>query len=151
MRNTAHVARRLTAGQLAAVRYARARRGDLGLSQTELAKKAHISRRTVVEFEAGRSWPNPDTLARIERMGLNLVVGRLTEYAHHHREQDLSTLDADIAAILESNLHPDLKLRLVDRLRTITIDSLHDEAEKQARLLAELSVPGEDEKGRGIA
>jgi transcriptional regulator with XRE-family HTH domain len=151
VRILAVVARKLTSGQQAAARYARARRGELALSQQALAKQAHVSERAIQNFEAGRTWPNPDTLARIERMGLDLVVGYLTEYAAKHREHEPSTLDEDIAGILESNMHPDLKLRLIDRLRSIRAAEIHREAAEVERRLAELSPPGEGDKGQEIA
>lgn len=120
VRHTAPVARKLSDGQRAAARYAKTRRGQLGLSQSELAEQAHIGRRTLIDFERERSWPNTDTLARLERMGLDLVVGFLTEYAATHMDGSAPPdVDADIAAILGSNLDPDLKLRLVDKLRSI--------------------------------
>lgn len=122
VRHTAPVARRLTDGQQAAARQARARRGELGLSQEELARRSHVGRRTIIDFEAGRAWPNTDTLSRLERLGLNWPVGHLTEYAAKFSDQRPSDVDEDIAAILDSTLDPDLKLRLIDRLREIRSD-----------------------------
>lgn len=43
-----------------------ARRGELGLSQEELAKRADVAYRTVQNFEHG-VWPNPVTRARLEK------------------------------------------------------------------------------------
>lgn len=114
--------RSLTPGQRAAVGAAVARRGELGLTQKELAAAAGVSERTIGMFEAGRSWPRADTLAQIERLGLNWPVGHLTEYAARNSDQRPPDVDQDIAAILSSNLHPDVKLRLIDRLREIRSD-----------------------------
>jgi transcriptional regulator with XRE-family HTH domain len=145
------VARQLNDGQRAAIRVARARRGELGLTQKELAQAAGVTVRTVEMFETFRTWPRADTLAQIERLGLNWPVGYLTEYAAKHREHEPSTVDEDIAAILDSNMHPDLKLRLIDRLRNIRVDELRDETAEVERQLAELSTPGKDREGRDIA
>lgn len=144
--------RSLSPGQRAAVGAAVARRGELGLTQKQLAAAAGVSERTIGMFEAGRTWPRADTLAQIERLGLDWPVGYLNEYALRYRSRDYTTtIEKDIADILGSNLHPDLKLRLVDRLRAIAVEQVYDEAEDLEARLAELSVPGEDEKGRGIA
>jgi transcriptional regulator with XRE-family HTH domain len=143
--------RSLTAGQKAAARAAIARRGELGLSQKKLAEKSYVSERAIQNFEALRTWPNPDTLARLERLGLNWPVGYLNEYAIKHREHnDRSTVAEDIADIMESNLHPDLKLRLIDRLRAIdeppTTRGLREQLAELERRLGE-----DDQKGSGIA
>jgi len=141
----------LTPGQRAAVGAAVARRGELALTQRQLAQAAGVSDRTIGMFEAGRTWPRADTLAQIERLGLNWPVGYLTEYAAKHREHEPSTLDEDIAGILDSNMHPDLKLRLIDRLRSIRAAEIHREAAEVERRLAELSPPGEGDKGQETA
>jgi transcriptional regulator with XRE-family HTH domain len=151
LRILAVVARQLADGQRAAIRVARARRGELGLTQKELARAAGVTVRTVEMFETFRTWPRADTLAQIERLGLNWPVGYLTEYAAKHREHEPSTLDEDIAGILDSNMHPDLKLRLIDRLRSIRAAEIHREAAEMERRLAELSPPGEGDKGQEIA
>ena len=102
-------------------------------------------------FEAFHTWPRADTLAQIERLGLDWPVGYLNEYAAKHRnyEQD-STVDRDIADIMESNLHPDLKLRLIDRLRAIdeppTVRELQTEIAELERRLGE-----GDQEGSGLA
>jgi hypothetical protein len=121
-----------------------------------LANRAGIARRTVIDFEAGRTWPNSDTLAQLERHGLGWPVGYLTEYAHNHRNHEPANIDADIAAILDSNLHPDLKLRLIDRLRVIVSDKeaerLYAAAERAAAWRDELrDIPGEGEDKRDSA
>lgn len=118
------MARKLTTGQRAAARAAIARRGELGLSQRQLAKEANVSLRAIQNFETFRTWPNADTLARLERLGLNWYVGYLNEYAARRDSamDDGESPDRDIADIMESNLHPDLKLRLIDTLRQIRSD-----------------------------
>lgn len=133
---------------MAAARYARARRGQLRLSQQALADRASVSRRTIIDFEAERTWPNTDTLVRLERMGLDLLPGYLTEYAATHGRADQNTLDEDIAAILDSNLHPDLKLRLIDRLRSIEPPA--EEVTGGDDIVRDLS-PGEEQEGRDTA
>lgn len=112
----------LTPGRRAAVRAALTRRGELGLTQAELAKRAGVHRRTIQDFEAGKKWPRTQTLAQLERLGLDWPVGYLSEFAAKHSEQHPPDVDEDITAILESNLHPDLKLRLIDRLLEIRSD-----------------------------
>ena len=112
--------------------------------------------RTVEMFETFRTWPRADTLAQIERLGLNWPVGYLAEYAAKHRNHEPDDIDADIAAILDSNLHPDLKLRLIDRLRVIVNDKeaerLHAAAERAAAWRDELrDIPGEGEDKRDSA
>src|SRR5215469_812372 len=44
----------------------RARRGELGLTQEQVAAAARVHTRTVQNLESHR-WPNPATLARLER------------------------------------------------------------------------------------
>ena len=43
-----------------------ARRGELGITQEEAARRGRVAVRTVQNFEAGR-WPNPSTRARLEK------------------------------------------------------------------------------------
>jgi len=53
----------------------RGRRRDLGLSQSELAKKAGVSRKWISELEAGKSRVELGLVIRVlERLGLTLVV-----------------------------------------------------------------------------
>jgi transcriptional regulator with XRE-family HTH domain len=78
----------LTAGQRAAIRAAKARRGELGLTQTKLADNAGVHRRTYQDFERGLAWPHATTLAHIERLGLNWYAGKLSDIATGVDEQD---------------------------------------------------------------
>src|SRR5512139_362915 len=71
----------LTRGQRTAAAAAKARRGDLRLTQRELADKAGVHWRTVQDFEAGNSWPQAKTLAQIERLGLGWYAGKLGDIA----------------------------------------------------------------------
>lgn len=123
------MARELTDGQRAAARAAIARRGELDLTQKQLAKKAAVSLRAIQNFETFRTWPQADTLARMERMGLDWYVGYLNEYAARYDNgsgRQEADVDRDITDIMESNLHPDLKLRLIDQLREIRGQSEHE-------------------------
>jgi predicted transcriptional regulator len=52
-----------TAADLASV--VRERRQDLGMSQVQLAELAGVSRRTVVDFESGKSSPRIDHALRM--------------------------------------------------------------------------------------
>jgi transcriptional regulator with XRE-family HTH domain len=149
--------RTLTPGQRAAVGAAVARRGELGLTQKQLAAAAGVSERTIGMFEMGRTWPRADTLAQIERLGLGWPVGYLNEYALRYQNHDHTPMiDRDIADIMASNLHPDLKLRLIDRLRVIVNDKeaerLYAAAERAAAWRDELrDIPGEGEDKRDSA
>ena len=78
----------LTPGQRAAVRAAVARRGELALTQRELAQLAAVSARTIEKFERQRIWPTARTLAQIERLGLGWYAGYLSEYAARVDDQD---------------------------------------------------------------
>lgn len=77
----------LTPGQKAAARAAKARRGELGLSQRRLAQLADVHFRTVQDFERGRTWPQPTTMAKLERMGLGWPVGKLADLAAKYDEE----------------------------------------------------------------
>ena len=52
--------------QIAAAAFA-ARRGELGLSQEDVARRGEIVVKTVHNFEAQGRWPNTRTRARLER------------------------------------------------------------------------------------
>lgn len=43
----------------------RERRRELGLTQVQLAERAHVSRRTVVDFESGKTAPRVDHALRM--------------------------------------------------------------------------------------
>jgi transcriptional regulator with XRE-family HTH domain len=45
--------------------YVIVRRGQLGLSQQQLAELAHVDTKTINSLETGRRWPQPKTRARI--------------------------------------------------------------------------------------
>lgn len=70
-----------TRGRRAAIRAAINRRGELGLTQEQLAERAGVSPRTIGMFETGQSWPRARQLGQIERLGLNWPVGHLREVA----------------------------------------------------------------------
>ena len=118
MRILACIAKTLTAGQRAAVRAAIARRGELELTQKQLAQAAGISERALQNFEAYKSWPNPMTLSQLERLGLGWASGHLAELAAQHDEaaeaqpddlsaqvMELETLTEEIAADLRAGKH----------------------------------------------
>jgi len=44
-----------------------ARRGELGLTQEDVAERGQIAPRTVVGFESQGKWPNPRSRARLEK------------------------------------------------------------------------------------
>lgn len=57
----------------------RARRGELGITQSELAKKAGVTRAAMCRYESGERIPTLDTAVRLSRaLGINLdqLAGR---------------------------------------------------------------------------
>jgi transcriptional regulator with XRE-family HTH domain len=54
-----------TNGRLRLGREVRRLRRDLGITQTQLARKLGVTQRTVSDYEIGRSTPGPDMLARL--------------------------------------------------------------------------------------
>lgn len=57
----------------------RARRGELGITQSELAKKAGVTRAAMCRYESGERVPTLDTAVRLSRaLGINLdqLAGR---------------------------------------------------------------------------
>lgn len=58
-------------------------RGDAGLSQRELARRAGTSQATLSAYEAGRKSPSLDTLARIVRAAGSDLRIRLVPYDDH--------------------------------------------------------------------
>jgi transcriptional regulator with XRE-family HTH domain len=148
------MAREPTDGQKAAGRLVKARRAELKLDQQDLAELAvDVSERTIRSFERGQRWPHAQKLAAIER-SLGWRSGYLADYAAAE-DKRLSAVrphsDPDIAAVLASDMNDDDKLRLVDRLRTVRVAEIHRETAEVERLLAELSLPGEGDKGQEIA
>ncbi|PZG49830.1 hypothetical protein C1I98_10970 [Spongiactinospora gelatinilytica] len=57
-----------------------ARRGELGLTQQQLASVAEIDVKTIFNLESGERWPHARTRARIEA-ALGWAAGTLTEIA----------------------------------------------------------------------
>lgn len=49
-------------------------RCGLGLTRDELVKLSHVSKRTIISFEAGKTNPIPATRAALERAFLDLDV-----------------------------------------------------------------------------
>lgn len=80
-----------------------ARRGDLGLTQEEVAAKAGVALRTVQSLESTTkpTWPNPTTRARLER-ALGWPAGEI----------------ARLASPPKALVDP----QLLDRLRELTAD-----------------------------
>lgn len=56
----------MTAGQQAAGRAVRAKRGEREFTQQDLADLSGTSRRAIQDFEAGKRWPRPDNLGNLE-------------------------------------------------------------------------------------
>lgn len=99
--HTRAMARTLTRGQRAAIRAAVARRGDLDLTQQQLADAAGVNVRTVNSFEGGHSWPTARTLGQIERLGLQWPVGYLAELAEEEDDKsDGDSIDEDVQHVL---------------------------------------------------
>jgi HTH-type transcriptional regulator / antitoxin HipB len=60
----------------------RGRRGDLGLSQADLAKRANVSRKWIYEFEAGKSTAEFGLLLQVlDALDLTLELSRLDDSA----------------------------------------------------------------------
>lgn len=110
------MARTLTSGQRAAIRAAIARRGELGLSQRDLAKAAGVSERTIQSFEGFHSWPTARTLGQLERLGLRWPVGHLHEYAERHQEEAATN---DMPAATPADAPADL----VNRIRALMAEA----------------------------
>lgn len=67
-------------GRRAVARVVLARRGELGLTQAELAGRAGVAGRTVQYLEAGKTWPQARILAAIAR-ALDLDADELRSIA----------------------------------------------------------------------
>lgn len=118
----------LTRGQQAAAAAAKARRGDLRLTQRELADKAGVHWRTVQDFESGNSWPQARTLAQIERLGLGWYAGKLGDIAKE--------VDAKPPEIAPASADP--QLDELKQARQMLIDAIRlDEPAAMRELLAD--------------
>ena len=83
-----------SAGELGAV--VKGRRTDLALSQAELARRAGVARKSIVELESGKTQPELGlTLRVLEKLGLTLGVDLGTEGRAQKRAVDLDTLLAE--------------------------------------------------------
>jgi transcriptional regulator with XRE-family HTH domain len=109
------MARTLSAGQRAAIRAAIARRGELGMSQRDLAKASGVSERAIQNFEGGHSWPNAKNLGQLERLGLRWPVGYLLEYAEEHEAAGPQSTDR--------NPLQDVSSELVNRIRALIAEA----------------------------
>lgn len=72
------------------------------MTQTDLAKVTNLHVRTIQAFETGGSWPRPETLAAIERLGLGWEVGRLehiAEVENSGRREIQLTMEESFAAV----------------------------------------------------
>lgn len=109
----------LTPGQRAAVRKAKARRGELGLTQRQLATKAGVHYRTVQDFERERIWPRSVTLAQIERLGLHWYAGKLSEMAARIDDGDTGDDDLEIAELQRVIADAQARLRVLQDRRAL--------------------------------
>ena len=117
----------LTRGQRAAAAAAKARRGDLRLTQRELADKAGVHWRTIQDFESGNSWPQAKTLAQIERLGLGWYAGKLVDMA--------AEVDSSVERV---PIDPDPTTAELRQARQMLIDAIRlDEPAAMRELLAD--------------
>jgi hypothetical protein len=108
----------MESGRRIAAQAVEARRGELGLKQSDFG----IDPTTYRDFIKGEHWPTPRTRARIEAR-LGWKVGRITEIAHDAARNNgsvaalaQSTDDPDEVALLTSELSDQVKRRLIARL-----------------------------------
>lgn len=96
--------------QIAAAAFA-ARRGELGLTQQQVAERAGVAVRTVHNAESGEKWPNALTRGRLER-AVRWATGELSRLASPPRR-------APSPELLErvSQLTPEERQWLLDWLR----------------------------------
>jgi transcriptional regulator with XRE-family HTH domain len=80
-------------GRQAAARAVKARRGQMRLSQQELAEQSGVARRTVQRLESGVGWAHSGTLAQLEA-ALDWPTGWLEEYAAR-ADEHADRLDGD--------------------------------------------------------
>lgn len=119
-----------------------------------MAQRAGISVKALQNFESGRTWPHADTLAAIERLGLNWPVGYIAGYAIAHEDSGRvrTAVEAEIEAVMASDMLTDLKLRIVDRLRSLQGDRDRAELDELLGRAGAPTSPGEEtEAGRGSA
>ena len=120
--------------------YVAARRGDLGMSQEDLAKAANVDVKTVRDFELGKRWPWSKTRSAIARAlqvsTLDLLAAGETGPAIS-REDRLTPLDEFERRVLGASLTDSEKLAAIGRHR--------DQAREQLAelgLTADQPVPG---------
>ena len=82
---------------------ARANREAAGLSPGEAARRAHISRAAVLDFEGRRSWPRVDTLVAYAR-----AIGTTPWALLHRAHTDLAAPADDLAGDLAGDTAGDL-------------------------------------------
>ncbi len=80
-----------SAGDLAAA--VRGRRKDLAISQAELARRAGVARKSIVELESGKTQPELGLMLRvIEQLGLVIEIGSGAKARASKRAVDLDAL-----------------------------------------------------------
>jgi transcriptional regulator with XRE-family HTH domain len=90
-----------------------ARRGELGLSRAEVARRGPVAERTIHNFEKEGSWPHPDTLARLER-AVNWPPGEI-ERRSDEPVPDVTVSDVLRAAVV-TEVGPVLAPRIVEAI-----------------------------------
>jgi transcriptional regulator with XRE-family HTH domain len=114
--------------------YIRARRGDLGLSQEQLADKAKVALKTVTNVESGTTWPQAASRAKLESaLGLasgDIVrIGRGGEPAPTAPEMGELPPEFDRVLDVDPRLRGDfMKLSVRRRMRLL---ALYREAQKE--------------------
>lgn len=155
----------MTAGQQAAGRAVRIKRGEKQFTQQELADLSGTSRRAIQDFESGKRWPRSDNLGNLEH-ALGWERGYLSEYAAEvdargstggdvgeQQIQDLPYLlesDRDLFLRVYRTRRDDdaaLRLRELERLRDSARS--HPDAEVAAHISAEFDRQIRDLRTRG--
>jgi transcriptional regulator with XRE-family HTH domain len=77
-------------------RYVRVRRGELGLSQVQVAERAGVDKGTISRLETGVAWPWATKRAQIE-CALGLTSGAL-EWAQERAAAGISLADPAVSA-----------------------------------------------------
>lgn len=115
---------RVVDGRHRAARAAAARRGELGMTQQELAGAAGVDTKTIWSLETGGRWPIARTRARIEK-ALSWPQGELDRIASDSGGSNpglppLQPQDDWERAILDSpRLPDDEKRRMIERSRAV--------------------------------